>query len=86
MKRITVLLLYCLALVGCTEYKISKVLKEFSEQTIILPSDLVRIVDGTVSVSGHPVFVGNPISGARLWELFERTLKKLMNEKAFRGL
>lgn len=25
----------------------------------------------------HPVFVGNPISGARLWDLFEQALERI---------
>lgn len=177
MKRISVLLLCLSALSCCTEFRISRELKAFMEETIIVPSDLVQIVDGETSTCGqipsvpvlvfyhdslscsscqishladiqrvyelsdsmgtfvvmtifspkpeeydevlrnleirefeypvyvdvtgsfvssngciptdkrfhsfltdsdrHPVFVGNPISGARLWELFEQALERI---------
>lgn len=43
MKRISVLLLCLSALSGCTEFRISRELKAFMEETIIVPSDLVQI-------------------------------------------
>ena len=53
MKRITVLLLCLSALSCCTERRISRELKTFMGETITVPSDLVRIVDGKTSVCGQ---------------------------------
>lgn len=53
MKRITVLLLCLSALSCCTERRISRDLKTFMGETITVPSDLVRIVDGKTSVCGQ---------------------------------
>ena len=53
MKNTVCVLFLCFAAISCTEYKISRQLKEFVKQTITIPSDLVAITKGEEHVIGE---------------------------------
>lgn len=50
---------------------------EFYRQNKDFPSDR-RFHSFLVDADGHPVFIGNPLSSEKLWEVFENTLSKII--------
>lgn len=50
---------------------------EFYRQNKDFPSDR-RFHSFLVDADGHPVFIGNPLSSEKLWEIFENTLSKII--------
>lgn len=46
MKKLVVSLFCCLGLVACTERRISRQLKEFMGQTVIIPTDMIKFFNG----------------------------------------
>lgn len=49
---------------------------EFTEANPSLPTD-PRLACFLLDGNGHPLFVGDPLSGKRMWRLFEKSLRRL---------